>query len=200
MSRVVEEIEALVARVGTHPVYGYAHCLRVYALAEDLAAQEDVSYDPEILRVAALLHDVGLYKAYAMREPADHAKRSALVARRILQDWDFPPQASQAVIEAIELHPPGVPGSTASETILLKDAIGLDYLGAIGVSRMLAMVGTEDDVPDIRTAIWNAESLGKRSPTSSSSRAARISPPAAYARWKTFFEDLRDATEKLKLL
>ena len=147
MKPVMEEIEALVARVGTHPVYGYAHCLRVYALAEELAALEEVSYDTEILRAAALLHDVGLYKAYARREPADHAKRSALVARRILQDWDFPPQASQAVIEAIERHPPGVPGSAASETILLKDAIGLDYLGAIGVSRMLAMVGTEDDVP-----------------------------------------------------
>src|ERR687898_2097841 len=98
MSPVVEEIEALVARVGTHPVYGYSHCLRVYALAEDLAAQEEVSYDREILRAAALLHDVGLYKAYAMREPADHAKRSAAVAQRILNDADFPPQATRAVI------------------------------------------------------------------------------------------------------
>src|ERR671927_347 len=96
MKPVVEEIEGLVARVGTDPVYGYSHCLRVYSLAEDLAASEDITYDREILRVAALLHDVGLYKAYAMREPADHAKRSALVARRILQDWDFPPQASPA--------------------------------------------------------------------------------------------------------
>src|SRR5918997_2917984 len=113
MSRVVEEIKALVARVGTHPVYGYTHCLRVYALAEDLAAQEDISHDPEILRVAALLHDVGLYKAYAMREPADHAKRSALVAQRILGDADFPPQATRTAIEAIERHPPGVTGGTA---------------------------------------------------------------------------------------
>jgi uncharacterized protein len=200
MKPVVEEIEALVARVGTHPVYGQAHCLRVYALAEDLAAAEDVTYDREILRVAALLHDVGLYKAYAMREPADHAKRSALVARRILQDWDFPPQASQAVIEAIERHPPGVRGSAASETILLKDAIGLDYLGAIGVSRMLAMVGTEDDVPDMRTAIWNAESLRQKIPDllvlqSSKDLAARRIHEMA-----DFFEDLRDATEGLKLL
>ena len=200
MKPVVEEIEALVARVGTHPVYGQAHCLRVYALAEDLAAAEDVTYDREILRVAALLHDVGLYKAYAMREPADHAKRSALVARRILQDWDFPPQASQAVIEAIERHPPGVRGSAASETILLKDAIGLDYLGAIGVSRMLAMVGTEDGVPDMRTAIWNAESLRQKIPDllvlqSSKDLAARRIHEMA-----DFFEDLRDATEGLKLL
>ena len=60
MKTVVEEIEAHIARVGTHPVYGYAHCLRVFALAEELAASEGVSYDVEILRAAALLHDVGL--------------------------------------------------------------------------------------------------------------------------------------------
>ena len=200
MKPVVEEIEALVARVGTHPVYGQAHCLRVYALAEDLAAAEDVTYDREILRVAALLHDVGLYKAYAMREPADHAKRSALVARRILQDWDFPPQASQAVIEAIERHPPGVRGSAASETILLKDAIGLDYLGAIGVSRMLAMVGTEDDVPDIRTAIWNAESLRQKIPDLLVLQSSKDLAGRRIHEMADFFEDLRDATEGLKLL
>jgi uncharacterized protein len=200
MKPVVEEIEALVARVGTHPVYGQAHCLRVYALAEDLAAAEDVTYDREILRVAALLHDVGLYKAYAMREPADHAKRSALVARRILQDWDFPPQASQAVIEAIERHPPGVRGSAASETILLKDAIGLDYLGAIGVSRMLAMVGTEDDVPDMRTAIWNAESLRQKIPDLLVLQSSKDLAARRIREMADFFEGLRDATEGLKLL
>jgi uncharacterized protein len=200
MKTVVDEIEALVARVGTDPVYGYAHCLRVYALAEELAAAEEVTYDREILRVAALLHDVGLYKAYAMREPADHAKRSALVARRILQDWDFPPQASQAVIEAIERHPPGIPGGAASETILLKDAIGLDYLGAIGVSRMLAMVGTEDDIPDIPTAIWNAESLRQKIPDLLVLRASKDLASRRIHEMEDFFEDLRDATVKLKLL
>jgi len=200
MRPVVEEVEALVARVGTDPVYGFAHCLRVYALAEDLAASENVTYDREILRVAALLHDVGLYKAYAMREPADHAKRSALVARRILQDWDFPPQASQAVIEAIERHPPGVPGSAASETILLKDAIGLDYLGAIGVSRMLAMVGSEDDVPDIRTAIWNAESLRQKIPDFLVLQSSKDLASRRIREMEDYFEDLRDATAKLKLL
>ena len=200
MKSPVEEIEALVARVGKHPVYGYAHCLRVYALAEDLAVSENVSYDTEILRAAALLHDVGLYKAYARREPADHAKRSALVARRILQDWDFPPQASQAVIEAIELHPPGVPGSAASETILLKDAIGLDYLGAIGVSRMLAMVGKEDDVPDIPTAIWNAESLRQKILNLLVLQSSKDLAARRIREMEDFFEDLRDATAKLKLL
>jgi uncharacterized protein len=200
MKTVVEEIEAHIARVGTHPVYGYAHCLRVFALAQELAASEGVSYDVEILRAAALLHDVGLYKAYALREPPDHAKRSALVASRILQDWDFPPQASQAVIEAIEHHPPGAPASAASETILLKDAIGLDYLGAIGISRMLAMVGTEDDVPDIPTAIWNAESLRQKIPDLLVLQSSKDLAARRIREMEDFLEDLRDSTEKLKLL
>ena len=199
MKTVVEEIEAHIARIGTHPVYGYAHCLRVFALAEDLAASEGVSYDAEILRAAALLHDVGLYKAYALREPPDHAKRSAVVASRILKDWDFPPQASQAVIEAIEHHPPGASTSAASETILLKDAIALDYLGAIGISRMLAMVGTED-VPDIPTAIWNAESLRQKIPDLLVLQSSKDLAARRIREMEDFLEDLRDATAKLKLL
>ena len=143
---------------------------------------------------------MGLYKAYARREPADHAKRSALVAGRILQDWDFPPQASQAVIESIERHPPGVPGNAASETILLKDAIGLDYLGAIGVSRMLAMVGTEDDVPDIPTAIWNAESLRQKIPDLLALRSSKDIASQRIREMEDFFADLREATAGLKLL
>jgi uncharacterized protein len=200
MRPLTDEVEALVARVGIHPVWGYAHCRRVHALAEELARSERIPHDAEILRIAALLHDVGLYKAYALREPPDHAKRSAVVARRILQDWDFPPQASQAVIEAIERHPPGVPGSAASETILLKDAIGLDYLGAIGVARMLAMVGTEDDVPDIRTAIWNAESLRQKIPDLLVLHSSKDLARRRIREMEDFFEDLRDATAGLKLL
>jgi uncharacterized protein len=200
MKSPVEEIEALVARVGKHPVYGYAHCLRVHALAVDLARSEGTSYDAEILHVSALLHDIGLYKAYALREPPDHAKRSAVVASRILKDWDFPPQASQAVIEAIEHHPPGASTSAASETILLKDAIALDYLGAIGISRMLAMVGTEDDVPDIPTAIWNAESLRRRIPDLLVLRSSKDLAAQRIREMDAFVEDLRYSTAKLKLL
>src|SRR3712207_7910153 len=41
MRPLAGEVEALVARVGTHPVWGYAHCLRVLALSEELARAED---------------------------------------------------------------------------------------------------------------------------------------------------------------
>jgi uncharacterized protein len=200
MKSVVEEVEALVARVGTHPVWGYGHCVRVHALAEELARSEGISHDPEILRVAALLHDVGLYKAYAMREPPDHAKRSAAVAQRILNDADFPPQATRTVVEAIEAHPPGAAPAPGAEATLLKDAVALDYLGAIGLSRVLAMVGTEDDVQDIRAAVWHAESLRRQIPDLLILETSKEIARRRAEETDGFMADLRGATDGLKLL
>ncbi len=200
MKPLVEEVEALVARVGTHPVWGYGHCLRVHALAEEVARAEGISCDPEILRVAVLLHDIGLYKAYAMREPADHAKRSAAVAQRILNDADFPPQATRTAMEAIEAHPPGAPPVSGAEATVLKDAVALDYLGVVGLSRVLAMVGSEKDVGDIRAAVWHAESLRRQIPDLLVLETSRDIARRRNKETDRFVEDLRDATAGLKLL
>ena len=164
MRAIVEEIEALVARAGTHPIWGYAHCLRVHSLAEELARTERLDYDAEILRLATLLHDIGLYRAYALREGADHARRSVMVTTRLLRDWDFPPRATNVVLDVIKHHPPGAPSGRYTETALLKDAVALDYLGAVGLSRVFAMVGLEKDVPDLGAAARHALSLRRNMP------------------------------------
>lgn len=197
---LIGEVEALVARVGTHPVWGYAHCLRVHSLARDLAAEEGIPYDTEILRVSTLLHDIGLYKAYALREAPDHARRSAVVASRILKDGDFPPRATKVALDAIEHHPPGTPAGSTAESALLKDAVALDYLGAIGMSRILAMVGVEEDVTDIPAAIWHAENLRRRIPDLLIFESSRDVADERVAQMDDFLDDLRSATDKLKLL
>jgi uncharacterized protein len=200
MKALADEVEALVARIGTHPVWGYAHCLRVHALSERLAAAERLSYDVEILRIAALLHDVGLYKAYAFREAPDHAKRSADVAERLLKDGDFPPQATRAVLDAIAHHPPGAPSAGSAEGALLKDAVALDYLGAIGLSRILAMVGMEEEIPDIPAALWHAESLRRRAPGLLVFESSKGIARERIIEMDDFLRNLRNATENLKLL
>jgi uncharacterized protein len=200
MKALAEEVEGLVARVGTHPVWGYVHCLRVHALAEELARSERLSYDAEILRVAALLHDVGLYKAYAFREAPDHARRSADVAERLLKDGDFPPQATKAVLDAIVNHPPGAPPAGSVEGALLKDAIALDYLGAIGLCRILAMVGAEEETPDIPAALWHAESLRRKFPGLLVFESSKGIARDRIIEMDDFLQNLRDATENLKLL
>ncbi len=200
MRAIVEEIETLVARAGTHPIWGYTHCLRVHSMAEELAREEQLDYDAEILRLAALLHDIGLYRAYALREGTDHAHRSVAVATRLLRDGDFPPLASRVVLDAIEHHPPGAPPGRYKETALLKDAIALDYLGAVGLSRVFAMVGLEGDVPDLAAAVQHALSLRRSIPDLLYFDAARSVARKRVLEMDDFFAHLENATANLKLL
>jgi uncharacterized protein len=200
MRVIVEEIEALVARAGTHPIWGYAHCLRVHSLAEELARTERVDYDAEILRLATLLHDIGLYRAYALREGVDHARRSVAVATRMLRDGDFPPLASRVVLDAIEHHPPGAPPGRYKETALLKDAVALDYLGAVGLGRVFAMVGLEGDVPDLAAAVRHAMSLRRSIPDLLCFDAAHNLARERILEMDNFFDSLENCTANFKLL
>jgi uncharacterized protein len=200
MRVIVEEMERLISRAGTHPVWGYSHCLRVHALAEELAKAEDLDYDPEVLRLAALLHDVGLYRAYRLREGADHARRSVAVASRLLHDRDFPQAATRLVLDAIGHHAPGDPAGRFIEGLLLKDAVALDYLGTIGLSRILAMVGLEDEVPDLPSAVRHARDLRRSLPRLLRLDASRDLALERVLQMDAFFADLEGETANLKLL
>ncbi len=194
------KIEGIVARAGTHPVWGYAHCLRVYSLACRIADTEGFDYDEEVLHFSALLHDIGLYRAYARREGKDHARRSAVAAGRLLRDRDFPENRTRTVLEAIERHPPGRAPGRSVEGALLKDAVVLDYLGAIGISRVFAMVGLEDDVPDLSSALRHAESLRARLPGLLLLESSREISEVRCLQMDNFFEDLGGSVANVKLL
>ncbi len=195
MRTFLGEVEDLVSRAGTHPVWGYAHCLRVNEMAGRIGDEEGVGYDSEILRLSCLLHDIGLYKAYNLREAPDHAERSATVAGRILRDGDFPPHATRVIVEAIRCHPPGASPASSMEAGLLKDAVALDYLGAVGVSRVLAMVGTEEEVPDIPSAVRHAESLHKTMPGLLLFDTSRRIADERISEAEEFLSNLRRSTE-----
>lgn len=200
MRVIVEEVETLVSRAGNHPIWGYDHCLRVFTLAEKLARTERLDYDAEILRLSALLHDIGLYRAYSLREGADHARRSVAVAARMLRDGNFPPQATRVVLDAIEHHPPGASPGRSTEAALLKDAVALDYLGVVGLSRVLAMVGLEEDVPDLTAAVRHAMSLRRTLPDLLHFEASRRLAHERVLEMDDFFQSLESATANLKLL
>ena len=200
MKGILEEVEKLVSRLGSHPVWGYAHCLRVSALAENIAREEGLRYDAEALRLASLLHDIGLYKAYSMREGTDHVRRSMAVAAGMLRDGDYPPDASRVVLDAIEHHPPGAAPGHHAESDLLKDAVALDYLGSVGLSRVFAMVGLEDDVPDLPAAFRHARSLSRNVPGLLRLGASRELARERVVEMDDFFANLERDTRNLKLL
>jgi uncharacterized protein len=117
-------------------VHGFDHVLRVYHLAEKLAEAEGA--DLEIVRAAALLHDVQGSQPTS-GERGNHHEASAEEAARILagEGWDGARIAR--VQECIRAHRyRGNQRPHSLEAQVLFDADKLDVLGAIGVARTIA--------------------------------------------------------------
>ncbi len=116
--------------------HGFDHVLRVTHIAERLADEEGA--DREIVRTAALLHDVG--RAEQERTGISHAELGARMAREILAG--HAPDRVEAVAVAIEQHRFRVANPPSSiEACVLYDADKLDAIGAIGVARAYAFAG-----------------------------------------------------------
>lgn len=125
------------------PVHGFDHVLRVYRMAEHLAALEGA--DLEIVRAAALLHDAQRDSKQAgtggeQGKRSEHHLNSAEYARQILQDEGWSETRISAVEHCIRAHrfrDDSVEPLTL-EAKILYDADKLDAIGAIGVARALA--------------------------------------------------------------
>lgn len=131
----------------TDPIHGFDHVLRVYAMAERLASNENG--DLEIVRAAALLHDInsdklpdihsGLERAHD-NQRLEHHLASAEFAARLLEAEGWAPERIAAVEHCIRAHrfrdEREQPESLEAQ--ILYDADKLDAIGAIGVARAIA--------------------------------------------------------------
>ncbi len=119
--------------------HDFDHVLRVLAIAERLAIQENANL--EVIRAAALLHDIA--RADEDRLPgSDHAQIGADRARRILLDRGATISLANAVADTIAAH--RFRSDRRPETLeakILFDADKLDSIGAIGIARAYAVSG-----------------------------------------------------------
>lgn len=121
---------------GAESGHDFDHVLRVLALAERIAREEGA--DVEVVRAAALLHDLG--RAEERATGRDHAQIAAERAREILAG--HPPAQVEAVVHAILAHRFRTgPAPETPEARALFDADKLDAIGAIGVARAYAHAG-----------------------------------------------------------
>jgi uncharacterized protein len=121
---------------GADAVHDFDHVLRVLALAERLAEMEGA--DLEIVRAAALLHDVARGREWDAE--GDHALAGADAARQMLATE--PQDKVEAVAHAIAAHRFRTgPEPLSLEAKVLHDADKLDAIGAIGVARAFAFGG-----------------------------------------------------------
>ena len=113
--------------------HDFDHVLRVTTLAVKIAKAEGA--DVEIVRTAALLHDIGLDNGRISHEEAAAQRVHDILA-------DEPWEKVEAVAQAIRSHRFRVgPPPQTLEAKCLFDADKLDAIGAIGVGRAFAYSG-----------------------------------------------------------
>lgn len=116
-----------------------SHVHRVYNLAVRIAKEENADLD--VVKAAVLLHDI----ARAMEDEGeieDHATEGAKMARKVLEEVDFPKEKIDKVIHCIKVHrfKKGMEAESL-EAKILQDADRLDIIGAIGLARVFTRGG-----------------------------------------------------------
>ncbi len=136
---VFNQIKKRTALYFKHSHHDRHHVTRVYNLATRLARKEKADLD--IIKASALLHDI----ARAMEDEgtiSDHAKEGAEMARKILQEVNFPKEKIDNVILCVETHRFKKGQAPKSlEAKILQDADRLDMLGAMGIARAFTRGG-----------------------------------------------------------
>ena len=116
---------------GHDAAHDFDHVLRVLALAERIGQTEGA--DMEVVRAAALLHDVG--RGQQERTGRSHAELGSEQARQILTGVSE--EIVEAICHAIAAH--RFRGDIVPQTLeakVLYDADKLDSMGAVGIARV----------------------------------------------------------------
>lgn len=121
-----------------HPSWGITHSERNYQVSVTLANKEGFTIDHDVLFVASFLHDLGGIHPHEV-DGVDHAARSVELIEPLLQKWGFPMQKFTQVKEMILGHTYYGPKPESQPALAFRDADILDFLGAIGIARILAI-------------------------------------------------------------
>lgn len=126
-TRVAVEATELVC--GAESPLLFDHSLRVYLFGALLGNKRGLSYDPELLYLGAIFHDLGLVEGY--RSPEDRFEvDGANAARRFLEQRGMRDESIEIIWDAIALHTtPGIPKFKKPEVALVTAGVEVDVLG-----------------------------------------------------------------------
>ena len=172
-----------------NPAWGFSHSERDYALARSLAAADHVRLDDDVLFAASYLHDIAAFPPWGGDEPPDHSDVGADVVGKVLEGTGFPQQKLDAVRAAIRTHM-YYRDPLAPEAVYLHDADALDWLGAIGAARILALVDPNGGDPDGPKAVAMLQGYLRDVPARVISPAGRALAGPRRAELQRFLRDL----------
>ena len=183
----------------THPAWGITHFQRVYELAIELVKGQNMDVDRDSLFAAAYLHDIGAFEPYR-QDGKDHSEVAIENCSEILLSIGFPKDKIDLVKDIIKCHMFYVKPSDIMESIILHDADTLDFMGIIGISRILAIVGIEDWTPDLKSAIFLIQKFHDELPLQLYTTAAKEMCIERKFEMKNFLAKLSQQTNKFKLI
>ncbi len=155
----LEAMEILESGRGSHD---WEHTERVLNLCLHIAAVE--GGDLNILKTAALLHDIGRHAQDLNKGKISHAFISVEMSRPILEKYKFSKVEIERILHCIETHRYRKGGEPRShEARILFDADKLDAIGAIGIGRAFVFAGENGAAVHIRNLdIESSESYTKQ--------------------------------------
>jgi|SRR5579859_35832 len=107
----------------------FHHSTRVYLFGALTGQRKGLKYDPELLYVGAMFHDIGLterYRQSQLRFEVDGAN----AARDFLRSYGVPETDVEMVWDAIALHTtPGIPEFKKPVVALVTAGVEMDVLG-----------------------------------------------------------------------
>jgi uncharacterized protein len=120
--------------------HDWQHTERVYNLCVHIGKAVDV--DLEVLKLAALFHDIGREHQDKANGKICHAEKGASLARGIMEKYSMDKRKIEKVVHCIECHRfrgNSIPQS--EEAKVLYDADKLDSIGAVGIGRAFLFAG-----------------------------------------------------------
>lgn len=152
---------------GARASHDWDHTLRVLRLCEHIGPAEGANM--EVLRTAALLHDIGRSHQDASKGAICHAVHGAILADPIVKGMGLTAEKQANILHCIRTHRfRGGHIPESCEAKVLFDADKLDAIGAIGVARAYLFageIGARLHNPDIdieNSAPYSADDTGYR--------------------------------------
>ncbi len=173
-----------------HSAWGFGHSQRNFLLSTRLAQASGLAVDTDVLFAAAFLHDMGGFPGFE-KKGVDHAVRSAELVEPILRAAGFPMEKLEAVKGTILAHTYYNPKApvTAEETVF-RDADLLDFLGSIGVARMVSVTGRESFAPGLGDSVKAAAQMRQNLPAKLLTPDAKREGARRVAEMDRFFQTL----------
>ena len=126
-SRLAREVAELIRDTESELLFN--HSTRVYLWGALLGRRNRIAFDPELLYVAAMFHDIGLTSAYRESELRFEVD-GANAARDFLRSHHVDEADVAKVWTAVALHTtPGIPEHMHGEIALVQAGAGMDVAG-----------------------------------------------------------------------